>query len=65
MTSLQYFIANLMVSELPVFRQRVIDRCCISDQTWRNWKSGMAVCERYHNAINEIALDMKGVKIFQ
>ena len=58
------FINNLKLREYELFRKRVMDRCCITRNTFANWKSGAPVAKRYREQLNAIALEITGTKIF-
>lgn len=58
------FLENLTIKQYEVFRSRVIYECCITRNTFANWKGGYPVAKRYQERINKIAEEISGEKIF-
>ena len=46
------------------FRNRVVSSCQISQSLFRLWRGGLAVPEKYHTIINDIAMEMFGKEVF-
>lgn len=61
---MKVFIENLTLREYKLFRKRVMDRCCITRNTFANWKSGGPVAKRYQEPLDEIAKEITGKTIF-
>jgi len=65
MTQFEEFINAIPHGRYDEFRKRVVTACGVSDGLWRMWKTGTPVkTEENRKAINRIALDMFGKKVF-
>ncbi len=64
MTQLQEFIENMPHGKANEFRNKVVEICQITQGLFRLWRSGLAVPEKHHAAINNIAYEMFGKRVF-
>lgn len=46
------------------FRNRVVNACGITQAQFRNWRNGLNVPEKHHEAINTIAVEMFGKIVY-
>lgn len=46
------------------FRERVMQECNVSRQTWYNWAGGKPIEAKYKPIIDRIALEMFGTSVF-
>ena len=48
-----------------LFRQRVMDECIVTRQTFYSWSHGEPMLEKYKPIINRIAMEIYGKKVFK
>ena len=58
------FLENLTIKQYEIFRRRVIYECCITRNTFANWKGGYPVAKRFQERINNIATEVCGKTVF-
>lgn len=60
------FIKNIKpdTSLFDRFRERVMDECNVSRQTWYNWAGGRTIEAKYKPIINRIAQELYGKAVF-
>lgn len=64
---MEEFIKSIKPDTTPFdsFRNRIIEECHVSRQTFHNWSIGKPMEEKYKPIINRIAVEIFGRPVFQ